>query len=79
MKPETSFYKNGFRRKDGTSGTRNECKPCSNDVHEKYVEKNRTEINEYNKNLYRGMGLAGHQRMRDYSLKKKLRDNSRNI
>ena len=65
IKPVTSFFKNGFRRKDGTSGTRNECKACSNRTHKEYVEENREKLNAYMKSRYTPQEQ---NRIREYGL-----------
>lgn len=66
-KPVTSFFKNGYRRKDGTSGTRNECKACNKKAHDKYVDENRLELNEYMRARYT---REEKKRIREYGLKR---------
>lgn len=69
FKPGSSFFKNGFRRLDGTSKTRNECKSCNTKAHAEYVEKNRSTINEQMRKRYRGKP-GEKERMQWYSRQK---------
>ena len=52
FKPITGFFLNGYRRKDGTSKHRNECKACNVAAHDKYAKKNRKHLNAYMKSRY---------------------------
>lgn len=67
FKPVTSFHKNGFKRKNGSSGIRTECKSCSKNVHDKYVETHREELNKYMKGRYDD---AEKRRIRSYGLER---------
>lgn len=67
LKPVTSFHKNGYRRKDGTSATRNDCKACNKKAHDKYVEKNREDLNSYMRDRY---SQEEKIRIRAYGLKR---------
>lgn len=67
FKPVTSFHKNGYRRKDGTSAARNDCKACNKKVHDEYVEQNRKELNAYMRSRYTE---DEKKRIREYGLKR---------
>lgn len=43
--PKSNFHANGFRRKDGTSGLRTDCKDCSTEVHRKYFDDSKEKVN----------------------------------
>lgn len=52
-RPENEFYKNGFKRKKKTGhALRNECKRCCNEIHARYVVKNKQAINARRKEKY---------------------------
>lgn len=53
LKPITQFHLNGFKRKDGTSSTRNDCKKCSTKIHSRYAKENLNGLNKYRRNRYR--------------------------
>lgn len=67
LKPLSQYHLNGYRRRDGTSATRNDCKKCNKESHHKYVTERRIKINKYNRIRYR---KYDRQRMREYGLKK---------
>lgn len=67
LKLISCFPLNGYRRKDGTSATRNDCKKCNKKIHDEYVERNRVHLNKYVKERYR---IYDRDRVRDYGLKK---------
>lgn len=53
MKSVSEFYLNGYRRKDGTSQTRTDCKVCCNKNSKKYLDVNRNRINSQRAENYR--------------------------
>lgn len=55
IKAMTEFHKNGYRRKDGTSGLRHDCKSCSHKIHDAYVTNNRSKINADRRDAYHNL------------------------
>jgi hypothetical protein len=51
-KPISSFYLNGYRRKNGTSGNRTDCKVCCNKISNDYRDANKKRINSQRKRNY---------------------------
>lgn len=68
LKPITQFHLNGYRRRDGTSAKRNDCKKCNKEAHDIYVETNRKKLNKYVKIRYRKNGMES---AREYGLQKR--------
>jgi len=74
LKVETQFYKNGERRKDGTSGTKNTCKQCSDKIHSEYVKDNISKVREYSRNSYNPEKVRKQHLKRYYGLESKQYD-----
>lgn len=53
LKPNEEFYLNGYRKKNGKSAPRTDCKECTNEIHRQYVAKRKDDINRRRRENYR--------------------------